>query len=56
MADKWEVRKGGQAYAGGPMKTLPDAQQRRSMRSAGYQIYVDGKPYRERGVPPKGGG
>lgn len=56
MAAKWEVRKGGQAYAGGPMETLPDAQQRRSMRAAGYKIYVDGKPYRERGVPPKGGG
>lgn len=57
-ASNWEVRKDGRAYAGGPITTLPDLQQRRSMRNAGYQIYVDGKIYRERGAaaPPKGGG
>lgn len=47
MADRWEVRKDGQAYAGGPISTLPSAAQRRSMRAAGYQTYVDGKLYRE---------
>lgn len=55
MADKWEVRKDGKAYAGGPMATMPDARQRSSMRAAGYQIYVDGKLHRERGTPRKGG-
>lgn len=50
MADTWEVRKDGQAYAGGPMETMPSAEQRRSMRAAGYQTYVDGKLYREPAV------
>ena len=43
MADAWEVRKDGQAYAGGPMETMPSAEQRRSMRAAGYRIYVNGR-------------
>lgn len=47
MADTWEVRKDGQAYAGGPMETMPSAEQRRSMRAAGYQIYVDGRIQRD---------
>lgn len=48
MADRWEVRKDNRTFASGSMATLPDAGQRKSMREAGYQIYVDGKPYRER--------
>lgn len=54
MAEKWEVRKDGRVYASGAMVALPDARQRRSMREAGYQIYIDGKPYREKAK--RGGG
>lgn len=53
MAECWEVRKDNRTYASGAMSTLPDARQRKSMREAGYLVYVDGKLYRER--PKKGG-
>ena len=41
--EKWEVRKNGKAYAGGPISTRPDDQTARQMSKAGYILYIDGK-------------
>lgn len=43
----WEVRRDGVALAGGPKETMPNPEQRKSMRSAGLKIYVEGKLFRE---------
>lgn len=43
----WEVRRDGVPLAGGPKETMPDAQQRKSMREGGCKIYVEGKLFRE---------
>ena len=45
--DYWEVRRDGVPLAGGPKSTMPDAQQRKSMREGGCKIYVEGKLFRE---------
>lgn len=49
MADKtyWEVRRDGVPLAGGPKETMPTAEERKSMRSGGLKIYVEGKIFRE---------
>jgi hypothetical protein len=44
----WEVRRDGVPLAGGSKKTMPDAAQRKSMRSGGCKIYVEGKIFREK--------
>lgn len=49
--EKWEVRKNGKAFAGGPVSTRPDDQTARQMSKAGYILYINGKRYR----PGKGG-
>lgn len=41
--EKWEVRKNGKAYAGGPISTRPDDQTARQMSKSGYILYIDGK-------------
>ena len=48
-ADKtyWEVRRYGVPLAGGPKSTMPDAEQRKSMREGGCKIYVEGKIFKE---------
>lgn len=43
----WEVRRDGVPLAGGTRSTMPDAQQRKSMRDGGCKIYVEGKIYKE---------
>lgn len=43
----WEVRKNGNVFAHGPVETMPPPEQRRQMRAAGYEIYLDGKLYRK---------
>ena len=43
----WEVRRDGVAMAGGTKSTMPDAQQRKSMREGGCKIYVEGKIFKE---------
>ena len=43
----WEVRRDGVPLAGGPKSTMPDAQQRKSMREGGCKIYVEGKIFKE---------
>ena len=45
--DYWEVRRDGVPLAGGPKSTMPDAQQRKSMREGGCKLYVEGKLFRE---------
>ena len=49
MMDKsyWEVRRGPDRLAHGPKSTMPDANQRKSLREGGYKIYVEGKLFRE---------
>lgn len=39
--DYWEVRRDGVPLASGPKSTMPDAQQRKSMREGGCKIYVE---------------
>lgn len=48
-ADKtyWEVRRYGVPLAGGTRSTMPDAEQRKSMREGGCKIYVEGKIFKE---------
>lgn len=41
--EKWEVRKNGKAYEGGPISTRPDDQTARQMSKAGYILYIEGK-------------
>ena len=43
----WQVRRGGVPLAGGPKSTMPDANQRKSLREGGCKIYVEGKLFRE---------
>lgn len=55
---EWEVhgwRPDGEfgPLAGGPESTFPSIDQRKSMRSAGCKIYVDGKLYKEAETEPK---
>lgn len=45
--DYWEVRRDGVPLASGPKSTMPDAEQRKSMREGGCKIYVEGKLFRE---------
>ena len=43
----WEVRRDGVPLARGPKSTMPDAEQRKSMREGGCKIYVEGKIFKE---------
>lgn len=43
----WEVKRVGCPMASGPKSTMPDEQQRNSMREGGCKIYVEGKLFRE---------
>lgn len=43
----WQVRRNGVPLAGGPKETMPTESERKSMRSAGLKIYVEGKLFRE---------
>lgn len=43
----WQVKRDGIPLASGPKSTMPDANQRKSMRAGGLKIYVEGKLYRE---------
>lgn len=43
----WEVYKEGSRFAYGPKDTMPDMEQRKSMKSAGYKLLVEGKAYRD---------
>ena len=43
----WENRRNGEVIAYGPKETMPTAEERKGMRSAGLKIYVEGKLYRE---------
>jgi hypothetical protein len=43
----WQVRRDGVPMASGPKSTMPDAEQRKSMREGGCKIYVEGKIYKE---------
>ena len=43
----WDVRRDGVPLAYGPKATMPTAEERKGMRSAGLKIYVEGKLYRE---------
>ena len=43
----WEVRRDGVPLAGGTRSTMPDAEQRKSMREGGCKIYVEGKIFKE---------
>ena len=49
MMDKsyLEVRWGHGRLAHGPKSTMPDANQRKSLRDGGCKIYVEGKLFRE---------
>ncbi len=51
----WEIRKDGKAYAGGPISTVPQGNQLRSIEAAGYRLYIDGQLQRK-GAGNKGGG
>lgn len=42
----WEIRKGGMVYAHGPASTMPTLKERKQMRNAGYQVYLDGREYK----------
>ena len=43
----WQVRRDGVPLASGPKSTMPDAEQRKSMREGGCKIYVAGKIFKE---------
>lgn len=43
----WQVRRDGVPLASGPKSTMPDANQRKSMRAGGCKIYVEGKLFKE---------
>lgn len=43
----WQVRRDGVPLASGPKSTMPDAEQRKSMREGGCKIYVEGKIFKE---------
>lgn len=43
----WEVRRDGVPLWGGPKSTFPNAEERKSFRSGGLKIYVEGKLLRE---------
>lgn len=45
--DYWEVRRDGVPLARGPKSTFPNAEERKSPRSGGFKIYVEGKIFRE---------
>lgn len=43
----WEVRRDGTPLANGTKATMPSLEERKSMRSGGLKIYVEGKIFRE---------
>ena len=43
----WQVRRDGVPLASGPKSTMPDVEQRKSMREGGCKIYVEGKIFKE---------
>lgn len=43
----WQVKKNGIVYAYGPEATFPCAAERKSLRSAGYRIYLNEKIFKE---------
>ena len=47
VVDYWEVLRDGVPLAGGPKSTMPDLEQRKSMRAGGLKIYVEGKIFKE---------
>lgn len=47
MADYWEVRREGAVVSHGPKETMPNAQERKTLREGGHKVYVEGKLYRE---------
>lgn len=44
---EWEVRRDGKTICYGSEKTMPSREERKSLRNAGYKIYVDKKLFKE---------
>lgn len=42
----WEIRKSGIVFAHGPAPTMPTAKERKQIRNAGYQVFLDGREYK----------
>lgn len=46
--EAFEVRKDGKVYMRSEdPRTYPDKEMRKDLRSAGYRLYLGGKPYKE---------